>query len=411
MGPREKLLAAANAVSSVLREARDADSTEDAALICHRLSGTVLSAHLQTLAFEPLQLRDQLRFPTLDQLLSPEFVTLSLSHIGRRGSNWEYLLVMLGNMSSTGPVEGEALVLDRLVEADDLVPLLLELAQTCETANMPTGTPVRSTAVWIAANLASGVSKAAKQRLYPMADVLLNRLSILRKEIDGPDCRPPQEYMKTFRTLCCLLPGSDARLHADPCVVKWLLEEYTVALEGKSIPGSNLYPDPEDRAQTLAQLCTDDWGLNAVVEYGGLGVLVKSLGMRHNKGVERTGLLWERAVRCIHLLASSVEHREALQLCGEAVKNLQSVCSQSRSEIQVSARTRKLAVDAVIALSLRWDVERLLWLGLERNDPVSCPLARLSHSMMRTIMVHFLWHDADSACDFEVVPTHAYVIE
>ena len=71
MGPRERLLAAANAVSSVLREARDADSTEDAALICHRLSGTVLSAHLQTLAFEPLQLRDQLRDLRRDHLLLP----------------------------------------------------------------------------------------------------------------------------------------------------------------------------------------------------------------------------------------------------------------------------------------------------------------------------------------------------
>ena len=89
MASRDELLAAANAVSSVLREAREAGSPEDAALICH-----LQHAHLHTLAFEPLQLRDQLRFPTLDQLLTPEFVSLSLSHIRRRGSNWEYLLVL-----------------------------------------------------------------------------------------------------------------------------------------------------------------------------------------------------------------------------------------------------------------------------------------------------------------------------
>ena len=312
-------------------------------------------------------------------------------------------------MTATAPGDGDERVHDRLVEADGLVPLLIELAQSDESVRMPTGTPLRSTAVWIASNLATGVSETAKERLRPIADVLSRKLTILRKDVlSVPDCRPSQEYVKTFRTLCCLLPGSDDRLHADPHVVKWILEEYNVGLEGKPIPGENLYPDPEERAQTLAQLCTDVRGLDAIVEHGGLEVLVKSLGMRDSHDVKSTSLLWERAVRCIHLLVSSSEHRQALQLCGDAVRNLQSVCSRSRSDIQVSSVTRKFAVDAVIALSLRWDVERLLWLGLEKNDPTACPLARLSHSLMRTIMVHFLRHDADSACDLEVVPTRDF---
>ena len=94
MSGREKLLAAAIAVSSALAQVHDVDSTADAERALNR-------RHLHTLAFEILQFRDRrLQFATLHLLLTPEFVTLSLMHIRSRGSYWEYLVVRVLLLSS-----------------------------------------------------------------------------------------------------------------------------------------------------------------------------------------------------------------------------------------------------------------------------------------------------------------------
>mmetsp|Transcript_1004 Transcript_1004/g.2179 ORF Transcript_1004/g.2179 Transcript_1004/m.2179 type:complete len:416 (-) Transcript_1004:204-1451(-) len=352
----------------------------------------VESTDLGVFSFTLLGVSDVRRERLLEVVFTEEFCELLIRSIQRKHSGYLYLLCALGNGTSSCPKH----IGDRIALTPGLIETLKVLHADPSSDITPTGESVCETALWITANLVQSCSHEVLSLFEPMIPALCTELEH-GSTPSTPRTHYSQSYMKAFRSLCTLLPASDARLSkvfrsSSPShgrrqhrALHWLIDEYSVALKGSNVHGTTFYPDPDDRAITVSRLTADPVGRTAVLAAGVVPLLAQSMLTPSSRGVLTTRRLWTASVRAVHDIAACPETYPELLRVPDVGQGLMLVASLGR-QVGMPFATRRLAADAALAVHAQWSSLRLLWVAItKRQNTHRCPLSVLLPECVRRI--------------------------
>ena len=193
--------------------------------------------------------------------------------------------------------------------------------------------------------------------------------------------------------------------------IKDLLLEYKVGLMRAPLYDTGFYPDAYDRALTCQYLLMNPIFQSRLVRDGVIDMLKQSLQMVYKGNERNTLLLWTRAIASLfYLTKTNTYHRELVN--HNMLSELSSLATgrfYERAKYSFISRyqtlalpVRKMAASVIISLGISWETQRLLLIGVTKEQASNCLLAKLPVELVRKIMMWYVLlgglYDEKSIC-------------
>jgi hypothetical protein len=372
---------------------------------------------LLNLAVNVLNLDGSERENLVGTLWTKQFIDLLVSFIVRKDKYWMIMLISIGN-SIAVPIEKIPFILLENKSFVEFISKLLSCEDPDAHAPMETGRSAQECAAWILTNIIQSREGTVLPQLFPFIPVLLHCCHTSEE---------PGLSIPCFRGLCSIFNNKETQRQFPEEYISFrelvltsnllpvLLEEYQFGLEGKAVPGTSFYPNAFDRALTVQYLSSVDEFQDRLIDCKIIELLLKSLVISYARTEKETFLLWSRAIKSLHNLMRSFRRKQNYYLLftsqemigclsniatgrhaenSEENSDLSSLSFSGKSNkarmtpiiMQIPMKTRFLATDMVIALGMKWDIQRLFWIVQRKPQPMNCYLRRLPAELLRVIL-------------------------
>jgi hypothetical protein len=351
----------------------------------------------------------------LDVLWTVAFIKFLCLYILNRKEFWPAIFIAMGN-SIAYPYQP---LIDRLLNSELFMQIIVGLLSSTDT-NRDIQTSQITAASTVCKFIQSDKGDIPPQvlPLIPHLLTLASRTGLKRAGADIPSYRSlcaifaqlkyRQLYPKEFE---CFLDISRTTR-----VIPTLFAEFDYGLEGRMVPGTSFYPISYNYALTLQWISSIPELQLLLLDHRIVPLLTKSLSIQFSRSERETPLLWSRSVKTLHNLTKNKQFHSIL-LQDEMIGILTNVASRpissffqqqqnhnslspskpsssstsyspisSSSSSACSMRIRHLAADIVIALGIRWDVQRLFWIAQMKSQQKDCHLQRLPSELIRMIL-------------------------
>lgn len=359
--------------------------------------------YIESLAFNVLNLDGDNEQIFISSLWTEDFIKMIVHRIDAYDPHWSLLLVAIGNtVASPCPI-----LMKRMVKNSVLLELLNQflcgnITQSKSVTEIEK--TVQDCAAWIISSFVQCIENEIPDECLSFVPGLLMHLTNV-----NPDSPNKQLFTPCFRSLCAIFSvaanrklypneySSFSNIVKDHTLLLSLREELDCGLLGKPLPRTTYYPDAFNRLLTVQYLAENPEFRRVLVEMNFLPLLIASLTTIFEKSQNETFLLWSRAVRSLHKIVSSKEYYSLLN--NPVLKNNLAALAVGRyleistfpilQLISYPMKMRRQSADMIVTLGMKWEIQRLFWIGIVKPQSKLCFLRNLPKELIRRIMIWF----------------------
>ncbi len=390
---------------------------------------SILEIDAELVAFGPSRLTDDEKMIVRRTVWTSQFLELVVQYIRGKKENWKVLYVAIGNTTAFAVLD----VIERVLESNSLLDLLFQHVNAnsiththlideslfndpleIALAHLEQENDEKTIATWIIANLVQSMDGNISDKIYrfipPLSQIITKFLNVsnisLSKSLSEQELTvlfsDKQTEFRSFRALAGLFSIRMTRLNFPleyndfiqqiqqfPLLIRSILYEYSLGLDGIVIPGTQFYPDAYQRALTISFLTKIPECQEILLDNHVISLLTRSLWTKYLDSDLQTSLLWKRSLNSLYNLSFSCRERHALFRQDEDIDGLLWVAGWNKDKDQLISWTdRQIAAEVGSILHLKevWEIERLFWITQRKKQKDCCFLVLLPEALIKVIM-------------------------